>query len=280
MSKIKDKKIKAKYATETGFFEDGLPYARIGDQPNIIVNIEALSYKHQPPSGFTLKQFVKSTRPFMEQYTVYLIGRKQNVPENYTFTDMANDYATLIRREFTEPVVVMGASTGGQIAHYLATDHPDLVQKLVIISAAYRVSEKGIEIESRAGKYFEQGKYGKSLATTLDLIFSSKIARNIAKFFVRIFGKIMLGKIKYPNDFLTEIRGDIEMNFKDRLKDIKAPTLILSGELDIEYTADNVRTTAKEIPNAKLILYKGYGHSLLVKNRRQLQNDILEFLKN
>ncbi len=278
MSKDKDKRVKKKYNVETGFFEDGLPYARIGDKPNIIVNIEALSFKHEPPSGFTLKQFIKSARPFIEEYTVYLIVRKQNVPEDYTFTDMASDYAKMIRREFKEPVVIMGASTGGQIAQYLAANHPDIVRKLIIISAAYRVSEKGAEIEGKAAKYFKKGKYGNSLAAILDLIFSSKITRSIAKFFTRLIGKRIIGKIKYPNDFLTEVRGDIEMNFKERLKDIKALTLVLSGDLDIEYTADLVRETAEGIPNSKLILYEGYGHNLAAK-WKLLQKDILEFLK-
>ena len=278
MLKDKDKRVRKKYNVETGFFEDGLPYARIGNKPNNIVNIEALSFKHEAPSGFMLKQFVKSARPFMEEYTVYLIGRKQNLPEDYTFTDMANDYANLIRKEFQEPVDIMGVSTGGQIAQYLAADHPDNVRKLIIISAAYRVSEKGAEIEGKAAKYFKKGKYGNSLAAILDLIFSSKITRSIAKFFTRLIGKRIIGKIKYPNDFLTEVRGDIEMNFKERLKDIKALTLVLSGDLDIEYTADLVRETAEGIPNSKLILYEGYGHNLAAK-WKLLQKDILEFLK-
>jgi pimeloyl-ACP methyl ester carboxylesterase len=275
----KDIKIKKKYNVETGLFEDGLPYARIGNKSKILINIEALSFKHEPPSGFMLKRFVKSATPFIEDYTMYLIGRKQNLPEDYTFTAMANDYANLIRKKFQEPVDIMGASTGGQIAQYLAANHPDTVRKLIIISAAYRVSEKGAEIEGKAAEYFKQGHYGKSLATILDLIFSSRIKRAIPKFLTRLFGKWFIGEIKYPNDFLTEVRGDIEMNFKDRLKDIKAPTLILSGDLDIDYPADLVRETAEGIPNSKLILYEGYGHSLAAKIKL-LQNDILEFLKS
>ncbi|MHA2127286.1 MAG: alpha/beta fold hydrolase, partial [Promethearchaeota archaeon] len=143
MSRVKYKKLTDQYDVETGYFEDGLPYARIGNKPNIIVNIEALSFKHEPPSGFALKRFIKSAKYFIGEYTLYLIGRKPNLPEDYTFTDTANDYATLIRKEFKNPVYVMGASTGGQIAQYLAADHPDTIRKMVIISAAYRLSEKG-----------------------------------------------------------------------------------------------------------------------------------------
>jgi len=277
--KDKDKKLKRKHNVETGFFEDGLPYARVGNKPNILVNIEALSFKHEPPSGFALRQFIKSSRSFTEEYTVYLIGRKQNLPENYLFDKMAGDYAQMIRKEFQRGVDVMGVSTGGQIALYLAADHPDVVRKLVIISAAYRLSERGVEIEKRSAEYFEQGKYGKSFAAILDLIFSSRITRSIAKFFTQFFGKRIIGKIVYPNDFLNEIRADREMNFKNRLGEIKAPTLVMSGDLDIGYPAEDVRITAEGIPNAKLILYSGIGHGLVMKNEKQIGKDVLDFLK-
>ncbi|MHA2325327.1 MAG: alpha/beta fold hydrolase [Promethearchaeota archaeon] len=278
MSRVKYKKLTDQYDVETGYFEDGLPYARIGNKPNIIVNIEALSFKHEPPSGFALKRFIKSAKYFIGEYTLYLIGRKPNLPEDYTFTDTANDYATLIRKEFKNPVYVMGASTGGQIAQYLAADHPDTVRKMVIISAAYRLSEKGVEAEIRAGKFFRQGKYGKSLAAILDFIYKSKFTRYIAKFFTRLFGKWSIGKISYPNDFLTEIRGDTEMNFKDRLKEIKAPTLILCGDSDIGYPVKLVGQTAEGIPNSKLILYEGHGH-LLAAKWKETHKDILDFLE-
>ena len=279
MAKDKDRKIKEKYNIETGFFEDWLTYARMGDKPNILIDLEALSFTHEPPSGMELKQFIKSAQLLTEDYTYYLIGRKPNVPEDYTFSDIANDYARMIRREFKGSVDVMGVSTGGQIAHYLAADHPDVVRKLVIISAAFRLSEKGVEIERKAAEFFKQEKYGRTFAAILDLIWSSRIARSVAKFFTRLFGKMAMGEVKYPNDFFTEVRGDQEMNFKDRLKEIKASTLVLSGESDIGYTADDVRATAEGIPNAELILYEGYGHGLVMANREQVCKDVLDFLK-
>jgi len=280
ISTDKGKRVKKNYAVETGFFEDGIPYARIGNNHKVVVNIQALSFKHEPPSGFELKQFTKSVRPFIEKYNFYLVGRKQNLPENYLFDKMAEDCAKMIRREFKEPVDVMGVSTGGQLVQYLAADHPDTVRKLVIISAAYRLSEKGVEIERKTAEYFTQGKYGKAFATILDLVWEKKILRAIAKFFTRLVGKRMLGEIKYPNDFLNEIQADREMNFKERLKEIKAETLVLCGELDIAYSAEDVRVTAEGIPNSKLILYKGYGHNLIMRNRKQVYKDILEFLND
>ncbi|MBD3256534.1 MAG: alpha/beta fold hydrolase [Candidatus Lokiarchaeota archaeon] len=280
MKKDKDNKLKKKYGIETGSFEDGLTYARMGDKSEILINIEALQYKHEPPSGFTLKEFIKTANIFSDNYSVYLIGRRPNLPKNYLMPDMANDYATMIRREFKKPVDIMGISTGGQIAQYLAVDHPDVVRKLVILSAAYRISKSGAKIEKKAADYFEKGKVGKSLASTLDLVFSNRIVKNIAKFFVWMLGKKLLGEIQYPNDFLIETRADREMNLKERLKEIKAPTLLISGELDVCYNAADVRLMAEEIPNAKSIIYEKYGHSLTHSNRDEVNQKVLEFLKD
>ena len=226
-----------------------------------------------------LNQFKKSNRPFLEDYTVYLVGRKPNLPDDYLMDKMADDYAKMIRREFKGSVDVTGVSTGGQIAHFLAADHPDTVRKLVIISAAYRLSEKGVEIERNAAEYFQKEKYGKTMVAMMELLFPSGFKGVFIKFFARLIGKMMLGKAKYPNDFLVEVRADREMNFKDRLSEIKAPTLILSGELDIGYTADDVRMTAEGISNSELIMYKGYGHNLIMSNKEQVLKDALEFLK-
>jgi len=278
MVKDKDRKIEEKYNIETGYFDDGLPYARIGNKSEILIDIEALSFTNRPPSGMTLKQFAKSAQLFTDQFTYYLVGRKPNLPEGYLFDKMAEDYAQLIRKEFKKPVIIMGTSTGGQIAQYLAADHPDVVKNLIIISAAYRLSEKGIEVEGKSAEYFQQGKYGKSLSTIIDLMFKSRILKALMKPFLRLLGKKFMGDIEYPNDFLNEVRGDREMNFADRLKHIKAPTLILSGEKDIAYTAEDVKKTAEGIPNAKLIMYEKFGHNLVMRNRKQVVEDILEFL--
>lgn len=278
MVAVKEKKPQENYNVDIGFFEDGLPYARMGTQPNILVIIEALSFKHEPPSGFMLKQFIKSSSPFLANHTVYLIGRRPNLPENYLMDKMARDYAEAIRREFGKPVDIMGTSTGGQIALFLAADHPDIVRNLVIISAAYRLSERGVEIEQGAAEHFKRGKYGQVMAGLMDMIYPSGFKRGLLKFFIRLMGKMVIGTIEYPNDFLVEIQADREMNFKDRLAEIKARTLVVSGELDIAYSADDVRRTAEGIPNAELILYPGYGHNLAMANRKNLQNDIRKFL--
>jgi pimeloyl-ACP methyl ester carboxylesterase len=142
------------------------------------------------------------------------------------------------------------------------------------------LSEEGVKIEGKAAEYFAQGKYAKALAKIIELIYPPGMKRALTKFMIRLFGRWFIGKVEYPNDFVVEVQADRAMNFQDRLTEIIAPTLILSGESDIGYTAEDVRATAEGIPNAKLILYEGYGHNLAMANSMQVQKDILEFLRN
>ena len=272
-------KKKDNFEVKKGYFRDGLPYTRIGTSERIMIDLEALTYKNAPLEGYMLKEFIKMHNLLAQEFTVYLVGRKPGMPEGYLMNNMADDYAKMIQTEFKEPVDIMGISTGGQIAHFLAADHPDVVSKLVLVSAAYRVSEKCVEIEGEAAELAKEGKYLKSFAKIAEVFNYSGFKKFMFNLIIKIFGKKIMGKIEDPSVFLITAVADCEMNFKERLSEIKAPTLILSGELDICYTAEDVRETAEGIPNAKLILYEGYGHGLVLDNMEQVQKDILEFLK-
>ncbi|TFF98817.1 MAG: alpha/beta hydrolase [Promethearchaeota archaeon] len=280
MNKDKDRKFKEKYGIETGYFKNGVPFARFGQGSEIIINIEALTYNHAPPTGFELKQFIKSTEVFAKDYMVYNIGRKPNLPQGYYMDKMADDYAQVIKEELKKPVIVMGTSTGGQIAHFVCANYPGLVEKLILISTAYRISKEGETIERKSAEYFEKKQYGKYLSTLMDLIFNHGIKRTLIKGFIRLLGKLLVRDVEYPNDYLVEVEADREMNFKDRLHEIKAPTLILSGVRDVCYGIEDVRDTANGIPNAKLITYNNFGHNLMMANRDEIQKEILAFLRN
>jgi pimeloyl-ACP methyl ester carboxylesterase len=271
--------MREKLQVSTGYFSNGQPYTKAGTKERVLVYIEALSFKHEPQTGRMLDEFIKSSLPLMDDYTVYLVGRKPNVPKEYRFPAMAADYAEMIRTEFKGAVDVMGISTGGQLAQYLAADYPDTVRKLVIICAAYRMSEEGKEILRNCEQRFRNGDYGRSFAALIDMVYPPGIRRAFVKTIMAIVGGGIIGEVRYPDDFYSEVAADVEMNFLDRLPEIKAPTFILGGEEDVAYPADDVRLTAKGIPGAKCNLFQGYGHNLTLDNSDEVMRDVLRFLK-
>ena len=64
-------------------------------------------------------------------------------------------------------------------------------------------------------------------------------------------------------------------DFRDRLDEITAPTLVIAGTDDPFYTEALFRETAVGIPGAKLILYPGMGHPA---HGKQFARDVLAFL--
>ena len=76
-----------------------------------------------------------------------------------------------------------------------------------------------------------------------------------------------------PSDGLVEIEAEDKHDFKERLAEIKVPTLVIGGENDCFYP---IRETAARIPSARLILYKNAGHMAIMK--RQFGEDVLAFL--
>jgi pimeloyl-ACP methyl ester carboxylesterase len=128
-----DTNLKAK----TGYSENGLPYFCIGDSPCTLFVFEGLGFENKPPSGLQLRFTAGDYKRFTKEYTVYSVGRKPDLPDDYSTRDMANDYANMIKEELEPPVDILGLSTGGTIAQYFVLDHPQLVRRLVLASTGY-----------------------------------------------------------------------------------------------------------------------------------------------
>jgi pimeloyl-ACP methyl ester carboxylesterase len=186
--------------------------------------------------------------------------------------DMSEDYAEMIKNELGGPVSVMGLSTGGPIAQHFAVDHPELVDRLVLVSTGYTLSESGAAAQRKVINFTRQGKW-RAAAAAMAGVMVSGLARPLVIAFFWILGKGMFGSPDSPFDGLVELEAEDRFNFEEHLTDIKVPTLVIGGENDCFYL---IRKTAEGIPSAKLILHKNAGHMAMTKRRFRL--DILAFL--
>lgn len=92
---------------------------------------------------------------FAEEYTVYLFDRLKVLPEGYTVREMSDDIAELMDLFGIECAEVMGNSQGGMIAQYLAIDHHEKVNSLVLCATMSRMGELGTEV---LGNWAELGR--------------------------------------------------------------------------------------------------------------------------
>ena len=251
--------------TEKGVFSNGIPYARFGMGEKALLVFSG-GPGNDPPSGLMLRNFTSRFKRLAQNYVIYFVTRKFGLPEGYTTRDMSEDYAVMIRDEFDGgPVDVVGMSYGGLIAQHLAADHPTLIRRLIIAMAAYNVGDKGKQFDTINSELMSQGKIREALTSSISIVYPRGIKKHLLKFFMWLFGPLISSKPTHPMDLLVEAKAECEHGSKNRLVEIKVPTLVIAGDSDFAFPEQLYRETAAGIPNARLILYEGVGHYAMGK---------------
>jgi pimeloyl-ACP methyl ester carboxylesterase len=258
----------------SGYFRTGLPYNRLGRGPRPLVVVQGLLFENKPQPRFALGPY-----SFLrEGYTVYVVLRRPGMPQGYTLRDMAGDCAATIRRELGGPVDVVGVSTGGSIVQHLAADHPDVIRRLVIHSSAYTLSPSAKRLQSRVGELARDRRWTEASELLVDAVVPRRgIPAPARSLIVWPVSRMMtwFGRPGDPSDLVITIAAEDAHDFRDRLGEITAPTLVIAGADDPFYTEALFRETAVGIPGAKLILYPGMGHPA---HGKQFARDVLAFL--
>jgi pimeloyl-ACP methyl ester carboxylesterase len=257
----------------TGYSSNGLPYACIGNGARNLVVFEGLDFRHKPPSGIMLRMSTGYLRGLENSYKVYIVSRRPGLPPGYSLSDMADDYAVMIKNELGGVADIIGVSTGGAIAQHFAIGHPDLVRRLVLAMTGFRLTEEGKELQMKVADLARKGKRRAASA----LMGTAIMRRGIAKHFFKCFTGLM-GPLMIPadaSDGIVEIEAEDRHDLSDGLDRIKAETLVIGGEEDFFYP---IRETAGKIPNARLVLYPNLGHNAMFARSRQFGEEIRAFL--
>ena len=261
----------------TGTFLGEFPYVRFGNGPENLVILPGITLENEPPNRLATWTYRLGFGRFAEGHTVYVINRRRGMPPHYTTQDMAADYARVMEKELG-PSRVMGFSTGGSIAQYVALDHPELVLRLVLVVTASRLSDEGRETCERWRKLARGRRWRELRADMAAVNVTSEANKRLARAFMAAFGRFVLGTPSDSSDFLTTLEADLGHDTTDRLPEISAPTLIIGGSEDPFFSESLLRETAGKILDAELRVYEGVGHGVPKEKKRRYEDDALAFL--
>ena len=122
-------------------------YFSFGRGKKPLVIIPGLSVQ----SILLFKDIIKSSYEiFSEDFTVYVIDRKKNVPATYSIHEMAEDTAQFMNELRIRDAYVFGASQGGMIAMEIAINHPELVRCMILGSTAAAAATASIATSATA----------------------------------------------------------------------------------------------------------------------------------
>ncbi len=169
---------------------------------------------------------------------------------------------------------------GGFIAQTLALQHPNRVNKLILLSTDPGGSEADLasaavwsQLVDTSGTPHEQAK------RLLSLVFPSDVAES----FYRKFGDIVAAaRARLSPDLINRQTATMDEWHRngagDRLRGISAPVLVATGSEDVVIPPSNALKLVNAIPNAWLAQFPHGGHAFMAQYPRQLADLINCFL--
>lgn len=242
-----------------------------GDKVLVIILGLSEGLKRVKGQAFALGLYCKE---FAKDYRVLLFGRPDEMQDGYGTREMAQDVVEVLKSIGVNKADFLGISQGGMIAQYIAIDTPDIVNKLVLAVTASRPSETLIHAVNGWIDMAKHNDYASLVEDTMSRTYTEKHAKRY-KLLMPVFKRV--SKPKSFDRFIIQALAVRNHNAYDELHRITCPTLVIGGDDDRITGKRALEDIAERIPNAKLVLYEGFGHGAY-EECKDYNKDIRRFL--
>jgi len=206
------------------------------------------------------------------------VGRSDRPPGPYSVAQMADDAVAVLDAAGAATAHVYGASLGGMIAQEVALRHPDRVTRLVL-GATTSGGELAVAADEQARAFFAR----RAVMSAEEAVWASvpynygpgtrtdsgqRIAEDIVQ------------RLRFPIEaepYTAQLTAALGHDTSARLADIRQPTLVVHGELDVMVPPQNGRLLSERLPDARLHLVPGAGH-LYFTDAPDAEEQVLRFL--
>jgi pimeloyl-ACP methyl ester carboxylesterase len=182
-------------------------------------------------------------------------------------------------------VVLVGNSMGGFVAAETAIQFPERVERLVLVSAAGITSSslrrEPVMVWGRiamlAGSRGAAEKRMAILRPRLRHLVYSSIVRHPNRIAAETLWEISLGAGR--SAFKPALEAIVDYDFRERLGDIRCPTLVVWGESDMLVPVKDAQEYERQIPGARRLVFDDTGHMPMVERPRTFNDAVLEFMR-
>ncbi len=210
---------------------------------------------------------------FFKNYRVYMFSRKNGLPEGYSIKEMADDQAVALKNLGIKKTMVMGVSQGGMVAQLLAANHPELVEKLILVVTAPYANDT---IKAVVSKWIEMTKndtHTNLMLDTAEKVYSEKFNKKNKKYLPFL---ARFTKPKSYDRFCKNAYAILNFDARAELQRIKCPTYIMSGNQDNTVGNEAPYELKAGIANSEILMFDGLGHGLFEEDK-DFYNKVLEF---
>ena len=233
-------------------------YIRFGNGAKTMIMLPGVGEGLKTVKGMALP-FALLYRSLAKDFTVYVFSRRRVLSPGMTTRDMAEDLNGAMEALGLSKAAIVGVSQGGMIAQWLALDHPDKVERLVLVVTLSRPNDVIKDVISRWLQMADQGDYKGIMLDTAERSYSPKRLKQ-SRLEYGLLGSI--GKPKSFDRFRIQAASCLTHDTYDLLDQISCQTLVIGGKEDQIVTGQASAEIAGKIPDCQLFLYEGLGHGL------------------
>lgn len=265
-------------AVETGMFLGRIPYIRGGAGDRTAIVFFGANALFQPLHRVKPEDYALMTQRVLPPgYVYYILGYDPNPPQRYGFDHIVRDFAQIVR-DHTGRGVIIGVSFGGFVAQRFAAEHPELVDKLVLLISAHRLSDEGRRKVLRQEAYMRRGDLY-AFIKDMALLFRRPWYNWLLGFALWQGRHRLARTLNYPATLLR-VYEDLFTDFDNApyLNRVRAPTLVIGGTADQFFDVAAFRETTASITGARLHLFSRETHMVPLERSRDVRRAITEFL--
>jgi pimeloyl-ACP methyl ester carboxylesterase len=165
------------------------------------------------------------------------------------------------------PYHLVANSMGGKIAIEYAARYPDQVASMVLICPSGLTGGEELPIVE-GGRRF-------SVESIIDSVFFD--SRCIEPALVDFYARQARNR-RWRTGFAQTIRGTKNHSVRDRLVDVKQPTLLISGEEDRIVNREEVRAAADDLSQGQFLMIPRCGHAPQIEKARFINRLVVRYL--
>ncbi|MDJ0842582.1 MAG: alpha/beta hydrolase [Acidobacteriota bacterium] len=194
----------------------------------------------------------------------------------YTMEGHADDFRGLLDHLGIDQCHIVGTSYGGEIGMIFAAEHPERVRSLSVVAS---VSHLEPHLKEQVETWIQASH---ERETFYDAMLIDNYSPEFQKTQPDLLAVSAERVRNYPDDFFEGFRGlcrsFIEMDIRDHLPAIQAPTLIVAGGEDRLKTPAYSAFLARNISGAEYLLLPGSGHAAVIEQPDALNSALIGFI--
>jgi len=192
---------------------------------------------------------------------------------------IADDIAGLLNSLRITSAHMLGVSFGGFVAQEFALKYPDRLNKLVLASTSFGgpnhvspslkvlgafASTEGLNSSERIRQYL-------SMSFSPDFVASNPET-------VEEFCRLREENFVPERVYLGQLHSAFAFDAESRLGEIRAETLVITGDIDTIVPIQNSRNLAAAIPNTEFVIIEGGSHMAFVERAEHFNSIVRDFL--